>query len=160
MKSRIRFNIVDLLICFCVLFCFVITAPYISKSFNRSFAAAFDKSNVIITVKTELVKREYADKLFTGQTVVNYNNGLVLGKISNISLQESSLLDEKSDNYVYAVIEIDSGAVAQSGYYTIEGEKILVNEIDRFSVPDLYFDGTIISINSISAESADVTVAE
>ncbi len=146
MKKKNKFNIIDFFICFVIFTVLVLSAVWLSEGYKDSFFTGFGKTPVEITVTSVPISKEYLDKISVGQTVVNFETGDDLGRISNIQFFDCESEDEKLS--FYAIIDIDSKAKPRDNHYIINGEKLLVNKITKFSVPELYFEGRISSVAS------------
>ncbi len=146
MKKIIKFNIIDLLIFTALVFAVLITVFCMSDNFEEMIFTDDRKDKADITVKTGLLSDEYSDKLSLGQNVIDYDTGDVLGIISNIVLNYPETMDTNESHNFYAVIEIASEAEFNGDYFLLNNKKLLANKITRFSVPELYFEGNIISV--------------
>lgn len=148
MKTKSGFNIIDLLICIICCIALIIVCMNFSKGMGDFIFTDNVRRDVGISVRTEFIPKEHAEKFAIGQTVIDFDTEEELGIISDIRIIERDNLSAEEVNCFYVLLEIDTEAEFKGDHYTINGRKLLTNMITRFSVPELYFEGTVTSVYS------------
>ena len=154
MKKMIRFNFIDYCICFVVASVIIFFSFRYSNDIKQTFLSEIGVSDIRITVKTQPFHREYSDNFIVGQPVIDYDNGIKIGKLSDVTIYDSSSPDGQGGSYVYALLLIDSNIYKNENHYVIDEDKFLINRVTRFALPEIFFEGNIISMHS-SLDSND-----
>lgn len=152
-KRNHRFNLIDYFVSFGIVLVVIVSFTLFSASFDKGVFTGVGKNNVVITIKTELLSDDYFSRLSPGQTVINFENGEELGVISDVELIEDRSASDSDMILSYAFLKVISDAEVRDNQYYLNNEKILVNKITSFSIPELYFEGEIISVYSSQADN-------
>ncbi len=152
MKTKLRFNIIDLLICFGCVILLLVVGVNLSKGIGDFIFTDNVKKDVWLSIRTELLSKEHADKFAIGQTVIDFQTGEELGIISDIKIVEQSSSSVEEHNSFYVLLDIATEAEFKGDHYMINGRKLLSNKITTFSVPELYFEGDVTSVYSAGSD--------
>ena len=146
MRLKFRFNIVDYIIFLVVVLLSAVLIFRYSEEIKQEVLTGTGSSNLVITVKTHPIRKEYSDNFGIGKSVINYDTGINLGTVSDVSLHNISDVTGVDGSFVYAIVRIKSHVKKENDHYIIDDEKFLVNEVTSFAQPGIYFEGNILSL--------------
>lgn len=154
-KKNIKFNVIDTIVILIVVFVFMIVASSFFKNGNIIYDAK-NTSTIEILIETSAIKSDYlGDSVKVGEPIAECRNNEIIGKISDysiIEIQKDNNSSTADSLFCKLRLKVIVNAKKHNNQYFINGEQLLINKENEFSVPNLYFKGKYISISEISSE--------
>lgn len=154
-KKSVKFNAIDLIVILIVIFVFIIFAKYFFKNGNIIYDTK-NTSKIELLIETSAIKSDYLlDSLKVGEPIAECKKNETIGTISDCSIIEIHKdKNSTTDDSIFCKLRLRVivNAKKNNNQYFINGEQLLINKENEFSVPNLYFKGKYISISEINSE--------
>ncbi len=159
-KKNVKFNVMDIIVILIAVFVLMIVASSFFKNSNTIYDAK-NTSTIEILIETSAIKSDYlVDSLKVGEPIAECKKSEIIGTISDYSVIEiKKYKTSTTDDSLFCKLrlKIIVNAKKHNNQYFINGEQLLINKENEFSVPNLYFKGKYISISEINSELSQQT---
>jgi len=143
--KNIKLNLWDIILIFAFIF---VVSVMVGSYFKNGSANVFSDDVVTkmnVTVETNDIRVEYADNIKVGLPVRDAETGDLYGEIASVDIYDVSAASDDERDFCFARITISCDAVNHGEYYSVNEKKLLVSDVDKYLIPDLYFEGKCIS---------------